>query len=129
MIELKIAVLAVTGVIMLALLKNSATTYSALVQVALVVVILLTVLPQIKELILAIESFNISDNFSSEAIKVMLKIFGILTVGSVTADICRDNGQNAVANTVELSVKILAISCALPVFTAVITVASSFFNR
>lgn len=118
-----------SGVILLALLKNSGSTYSAVVQVALVGVILLTVLPQIKELVSAISSFNISDNFSSEAITVMLKIFGILTIGSVTADICRDNGQNAVASTVELSVKILAIACALPVFTAVITVASSFFNR
>ena len=129
MIAFKIAVLAVSGVIMLTLLKNSATTYSVIVQVALVVIILLTVTPQIKEMVSAMESFNISDNFSSETVKIMLKIFGILTVGSVTADICRDNGQNAVANTVELSAKILAISCALPVFTAVITVASSFFNR
>ncbi len=129
MIALKIAVLAVAGVIMIALLKNNATTYSTIVQVALVVIILLTVTPQIKELVSALDSFSLPENFSSEAIKVMMKIFGVLTVGAVTADICRDNGQNAVANTVELAVKIIAISCALPVFTALITVASSFFNR
>lgn len=129
MTALKIAVLAISGIIMLALLKNNSTTYSAIVQVALVIIILLTVTPQIKELVASLESFNLSENFSFEAIKIMLKIFAILTVGAVTADICRDNGQNAVANTVEFAVKILAISCALPVFTAVVTVASSFFNR
>ncbi len=129
MIVLKIAVLAIAGVIMIALLKNNTSTYSAVVQVALVIIILLTVFPQIEELISVLSGFYLAENLSSGAIKIMLKIFAILTVGSITADICRDNGQNAVANTVELSVKILAISCALPVFSAVVSVASSFFNR
>lgn len=129
MIVLKIAVLAISGVIMLAVLKNSMSSYSAIVQIGLIIIILLTVTPQIKELIQSLEAFNISENISIEAIKIMLKIFAVLTVGTIAADVCRDNGQNAVADTVELTVKIVAVSCALPVFTAVITVASSFLNR
>lgn len=114
---------------MLAVLKNSMSSYSAIVQIGLIIIILLTVTPQIKELIQSLEAFNISENISIEAIKIMLKIFAVLTVGTIAADVCRDNGQNAVADTVELTVKIVAVSCALPVFTAVITVASSFLNR
>ena len=129
MIALKIGVLAISGVIMLAVLKNNTPTYSTIVQVALIVTILLSVFPQIKELSDLLVSFDVSEYLSTEAIKIMLKIFAILTIGSITADICRDNGQNAVASTVELCVKLLAISCALPVFKSVITVASSFFNR
>jgi stage III sporulation protein AD len=126
---LKIAVLSIAGIIMIGLLKNNTSAYSAVVQVALVIIIVLTVFPQIEELTSALNSFSFAENLSSGSIKIMLKIFAILTIGSITADICRDNGQNAVANTVELSVKILAISCALPVFSAVISVAASFFNR
>ena len=125
----KIAILAIVGVIMVALLKNNASVYSSIVQIAIVVVVLLSIFPQIKELFSVLNEFNISENQSGESVKIMIKIFTVLTVGSITADICRDNGQNAVANTVELAVKILAISCALPVFTAVVSVAASFFNR
>lgn len=129
MIALKIAVLAIAGVVMLVILKNNMSSFSALAEITLIIIILLTVTPQIKELIRALETFNLTENISSEAIKIMLKIFAILTVGAIASDVCRDNGQNAVADTVELTVKILAVSCALPVFTAIITVASSFLNR
>lgn len=113
---------------MLGVLKNNTSVYSAIVQAALVITILLTVVPQIKELSDLLTDFNVSEYLSTQAIKIMLKVFAILTVGSITADICRDNGQSAVAGTVEICVKLLAISCALPVFKSVITVASSFFN-
>lgn len=129
MIVVKIGFLAISGVILLAVLKNNMPTYSAIVQVALIITLLLTVLPEIKELLELLANLNVSQYLSGEAIKIIFKIFAILTVGSVTADICRDNGQNSIANTVELCVKLLAISCALPVFKSVITVASSFFNR
>ena len=53
----------------------------------------------------------------------MLKAFSILTVGGVVSDVCRDNGENAVAGVVETIVKILAIACAIPTFTAVLVTA------
>ncbi len=129
MIALELAVLGIAGVIMLAVLKKSCSVYATLAQIAMIAIILLSVLPQAKELLSVLDTFSSFGGVSNDSLKIMIKIFGILTVGSVTADICRDNGENAVANTVELAVKILAVSCALPVFTAVISVASSFFNR
>lgn len=129
MIAVKIVVVALVGVVMLLVLKNTAPVYVVIAQLGLVAVILLTVVPQIQELLSVLTGFELPDNFSTQSIKIMLKIFAILTAGSIAADICRDNGQNAVADTVELAVKTVAVSCALPVFTAIITVASSFFNR
>ena len=68
------------------------------------------------------------EGVSEQGVKIMLKAFGVLSVGAVTADICRDNGENALAGVVEIGVKIMAVSCALPVFQAVITLATSFLN-
>lgn len=129
MTALKIAVLAVAGVILLSLLKNSGSVYSVVVRLALVAVTVMAVTPEIRELISAVDNIQVAEALSTQSLKIMLKIFGILTIGAVTADICRDNGENALADTVELSVKILAMVCALPVFTAVINVATSFINR
>jgi hypothetical protein len=53
----------------------------------------------------------------------MLKAFSILTVGGIATDICRDNGENALGGVVDTIVKILAISCAVPTFSAVLTTA------
>ena len=125
---LKLVVTAIAGVILIAILKNSSSSYAVIARIALVCLIILSIVPQMSEIINMLHRIEFNEYFSSEAISVMLKMFAILTVGAVASDICRDNGENAVANGVDLSVKILAISCGLPVFSAVINVAISFFN-
>ncbi len=125
---LKLVVTAIAGVILIAILKNSSSSYAMIARIALVCLIILSIVPQMSEIINMLRRIEFNEYFSSEAISVMLKMFAILTVGAVASDICRDNGENAVANGVDLSVKILAISCGLPVFSAVINVAISFFN-
>ena len=125
---LKLVVTSIAGVILIAILKNSFSSYAVIARIALVCLIILSIVPQMNEIINMLHRIEFNEYFSSEAISVMLKMFAILTVGAVASDICRDNGENAVANGVDLSVKILAISCGLPVFSAVINVAISFFN-
>lgn len=124
----KLVVTAIAGVILIAILKNNSSVYSAVARIALVFLIILSVMPQTKDIMDTLHRLEFNEYFSNEAISVMLKMFAILTMGSVASDICRDNGEIAVANGVDLSVKILAISCGLPVFSAVINVAISFFN-
>ncbi len=126
---LEIGIVAVSGVVLLSVIKKSASVYTTIVQIALGLLVLIAVLPEAKKLMDIMSSFNSIGDTSAQSIKIMLKTFGILSVGAVTADICRDNGENALAGVVEIGVKILAVSCALPVFEAVITLATSFFNR
>lgn len=125
----KIAVFAVVGVVSLLLLKQNSSAFTVVVRCVLVVAILSTVIPEIKNLTETTDGFKDLSSVSGAALKILFKSFAVLTVGSVTADICRDNGESAVAGTVELAVKILAVSCALPVFSAVVEIAVSFFNR
>ncbi len=126
---LEIGIIAVSGVVLLSVIKKTDSAYTALIQIALGVIVLLAVLPRAKDLITATQELVSLEGVSEQSIKIMLKAFGILSIGAVTADICRDNGENALAGIVEMGVKIMAVSCALPVFQAVITLATSFLNR
>ncbi len=126
---LEIGIIAVSGVVLLSVIKKSDSAYTTLIQLALGVIVLLAVLPRAKDLITATQELISLEGVSEQSIKIMLKTFGILSIGAVTADICRDNGENALAGIVEIGVKIMAVSCALPVFQAVLTLATSFLNR
>ena len=126
---LEIGIIVVSGVVLLSVIKKSASVYTVIVQIALGVVVLLSVLPQAKDLLSVMDGLVSVDGVSGQSIKIMLKAFGILSIGAVTADICRDNGENALAGIVEIGGKIMAVSCALPVFQAVLTLATSFLNR
>ncbi len=125
---IKIAVFAILGVVILSILKSSSSSFVLIAEICVAVLLLFVVVPYIKDFLSVLDSLKAITNSSGTAIKIMLKAFTVLTVGSVTADICRDNSAGAVAGVVELAVKILAISISLPVFSAVIEVAVAIFN-
>ncbi len=124
---LKIAVFAIAGIVFLLLVKRNAPTFAILGEITLVAITVLAIIPEIENLISISDSFKEISSVGETSLKIMFKAFGILAVGAIVADICRDNGESAVAGVVEICIKILAISSALPVFRAVIEIASTFF--
>ncbi len=126
---LKITLIAIVCIVVLLFLKKDNGIFAFVAELSVVLLIVLLVLPYINDFLAVLESLKNITNSSGTAIRIMLKAFTILTLGAVTADICRDNSAGAVAGVVEMSVKILAISCAIPVFTAVLEIATAIFNR
>ncbi len=124
---LKIAVFVIAGVVLLVLTRKNAPVIAIICEIALVAVIILNVIPEAEKLISLFDSFDRVSSIGETSLKIMFKTFGILAIGAVVADICRDNGESAVAGGVELGMKILAVSCALPVLTAVVEIALTFF--
>lgn len=125
---LKIAVFVITGIVFLVLIKKNAPNFAVLCELTVVAVIIIAIIPETKSLLQLFERFQDFSSVSASALKILFKTFGVLVVGSVVSDICRDNGESAVAGVVELSVKLLGITFALPVFTAVIEIALSLLS-
>jgi stage III sporulation protein AD len=123
----KIAVFVIAGVVLLVLTRKNAPLIAIICEISLVAVIILNIIPEAEKLISLFDSFDEVSSIGETSLKILFKTFGILAVGAVVADICRDNGEGAVAGVVELGMKILAVSCALPVFTAVVEIALTFF--
>lgn len=124
----KIGLIAVVGVVLCAVVKTHTPAYGVLIGAGIILVIFVSLIPDIRLLLSTIESINLTDDFSTKGVGVMLRVFSVLLVGSVCSDICRDNGEGAVAGVVELSSKLTAVACALPVLTAVIGLAASFLK-
>uniref|UniRef100_UPI003FF0FEA4 SpoIIIAC/SpoIIIAD family protein n=1 Tax=Eubacterium sp. TaxID=142586 RepID=UPI003FF0FEA4 len=55
-------------------------------------------------------------------IKIMLKIVGLSMIAQLLSDLCRDNGENTLANQTELSAKIIILVTALPLFTTIMDI-------
>jgi len=125
----KLAVFALISLIFLMLIKKHSSHLSAVAELAVIVILLIGILPDFKALLSALRDINSVTAVSSDVLKTMLKAFAILTVGGVASDICRDNGENALAGVLETIVKILAISCAIPTFTAVLMTALTLLEQ
>lgn len=55
-------------------------------------------------------------------IKVLLKILCIVICTQLMAQICRDNGENALASFTEISAKLIIVTMILPFFETVISI-------
>jgi stage III sporulation protein AD len=125
----KIAVFALVSVLLLSLLKKYVSQISLLTEIAVVVIIIIAVLPEFKTLLNAFSDIGNMTSVSGDILKTMLKAFSILTVGGIVSDVCRDNGENAVAGVLDTVVKILACVSAMPTFTAVLVTALGLLER
>ncbi len=54
-------------------------------------------------------------------VKLMLKVLCIVIITQFTVDICRDNGENALASLTEMSAKVFALSLLMPLLETVIS--------
>lgn len=106
------------------LLKDINRTFSIILSVAGGCLLFLAVSSQLSEIIKAISDISSSVNSAAPYIKLMLKVLGITLVTQFVSDICRDNGENALASMTEAVAKIIVVSIILPLFETVITIVS-----
>lgn len=125
----KLAVFALISLILLMLLKKYVSQFSVVAELAVVVILIIAVLPDFMSLLEATKEISSVTTVSSDVLKTMLKAFLILTVGGIVSDICRDNSENTLAGVVDTVVKILAISCAIPTFSAVLVTALALLEQ
>lgn len=63
-----------------------------------------------------------SAGYTGTYVTMMLKVLGISIVTQVVCDICRDNGENALASQTEIASKIMVLAMLLPLFQTVIQI-------
>jgi stage III sporulation protein AD len=75
-----------------------------------------------------LESFSNSITGASAYISLMLKILIISLLSQFVSDICRDSGENALANQSEIASKIIIIILTLPLFESVINIVTGLLK-
>ena len=103
------------------LLKERNNTFAVILSVAGCVLSFLTVSDKLSDLISQLLSISETVDSTVSYVKLMLKSLCIVIITQITVDLCRDNGENALASFTEISAKVLIISLVMPLFQAVIT--------
>lgn len=73
---------------------------------------------------------NIKDTagYAGTYVTLMLKILGISIITQVVCDICRDNGERALASQTEIASKIVVLAMLLPLFETVIEIVTGLIK-
>ena len=103
----KIALLGMISAILIIALKDQVPVFT--------VIIILYVLPQIKEVVLELKSLVDYAGIPDKYIKILLKVIGISYISIFSSEICKDFGQANISEKIKFSGKILIIFCSMPV--------------
>ena len=97
-----------------ALLKRGQKEIALLFSLAAAVLVFLCILPQIETLTSTFREWAELSGMP-EVFGALLKALGIVLIGRITADLCKDAGESAIASGVELAVKTAVLLTALSV--------------
>ena len=124
----KISVLAVVCTVVTALIKQYASSYSSLAQIAALVAVLTLGMTFIKDaLSSALELMNVSA-LQSEYIFLLIKALGIAVTAKFAADACRDSGSSSLAGAVELAAKAAILVLTMPMLKALAAAVSGLLG-
>lgn len=110
------------------ILKHVRPEYALLCQLCGVAVLVIYLLSSFEEVISSLRDLISSSGIDSSFLEILLKAlcFSILT--DIASSICRDSGNNTLANSVELAGKTVIVVLALPILKKLAEAAIGFIK-
>lgn len=119
---IKVVGIVLTALIINILLKNYSKEFTFLINIVCTIIIFTLISKDLKGIVDRLTSISNEISVLLPYIKIMLKILGISMIAQLLSDLCRDNGENTLANQTELSAKIIILVTALPLFTTIMDI-------
>lgn len=117
---LRLAAVAVAGVLCAAVLRRGAPELALLVLLAAGVWIFTRLLGALEEALALLERLARAARLESGVVEPVVKTVGLSIVTRVTGEVCRAAGESGMAAFVELAGTVLALAAALPLVETVV---------
>lgn len=117
---LKIAVLAVSGVLLALMLKQAKPEYSSFISMAVCVCIFIYVLSKLQTVLGRLKQLEALINIDGVYLDTVLKMLGITYVTQFASALCKDAGYSAISGQIELFARISILFLSFPVLTALV---------
>ena len=111
---IKVIMAALAGVFLAAVLKSVKSEMTMLVAAGVSVLILFYILSGLSVIVEQLKMLQGYIGISGKYIGILVKMIGISYMTQLAADICRDNGQTAVAGQLEVLCKITIAALGMP---------------
>ncbi len=120
-----IAILLISS-LMVTLLKTKLPEYSFLLVLAVVCIVMITVFGNLFSSVARIKNLFTQSGNSLAYFTVALKALGISYLTTFAADVCRDYGMSALAQSAEIAGKVTIFLLSLPLMNSILDMALNF---
>lgn len=117
---LKIAMLAVGGVLLALMLKQTKPEYSVFLSMAVCICIFLYLLGRLQTVLGYLQQLQAQVNIDGVWLDTILKMLGITYITQFASDICKDAGYSAISSQIELFARVSILFLSFPVLLALV---------
>ncbi len=119
---IKIVAVGLIALIIIILLKQYRPEFAIYISLLTGVLILLLVMDKLTGIIGLIQSISNKANVNNQFITILIKITGIAFLSEFAVSICKDAGEAAISNKIEMGTKIIIISMSIPIISSLLEI-------
>ena len=119
---IKIIGIALVALIIIVLLKQYKPEYTIYISLLSGALIILLVMDKLTGIINLLQSLTNKTSINSTFLSLLIKITGIAFLSEFAVSICKDSGEAAIANKIEIGTKIIIISMSIPIITSLLEI-------
>lgn len=119
---IKIIGIALVALIIIVLLKQYKPEYTIYISLLAGALIILLVMDKLTGIINLLQSLTNKTSINSTFLSLLIKITGIAFLSEFAVSICKDSGEAAIANKIEIGTKIIIISMSIPIITSLLEI-------
>ncbi len=119
---LKIIGVGLIGLIIIVMLKQYKPEFVIYVSLIAGALILFLVIDKLTGIINLLQSLASKASINTEFLTLLIKITGIAFLSEFAVSICKDAGEAAIANKMEIGAKIIIISMSIPIISSLLEI-------
>ncbi len=124
----KLVGIALTGVVVVTLLKNSKPEFSVFATIATGIVMVITMLSALQEVVLAFDSIVEKSGVNDEVFSAVLKIIGIGYLTEYSSSVATDAGCDSIAQKLQFGGKIVIFLMSISIVKSLVDVVSTLVS-
>jgi stage III sporulation protein AD len=117
---IKIIGIGLIAVIIIVIVRQYKPEFTLYISLLAGAIILFLVMDKLSEIINLLESLSNKTSINNEFLKLLIKITGIAFLTEFAVSICKDTGENAIANKVDMGGKIIIVSMSIPIISSLL---------
>ena len=125
---LKIAAIALTGVILAAVMKNINKEIALYIILATVIILFVSIIDKLFEAFRFLEGIYDNVTYGRSFFPVIIKVLAVAYITDFTAQLCKDSGETAIGTKVELAGKIAVVLLCVPMLEEIINFAENIIG-
>ena len=117
---MRIVGIGLIGAILSILLRNSKPEFSMLIPVVVSFTVLACAMTYLIRITEELSRMASSAGINSSYMRIVIKVIGISYLVCITAELCKDAGENAIAAKIELGGKLIILAMAIPIINSLL---------